>query len=139
MVKTLEEIGANAIEIRHEDEYWAEELANVSIPIINAGAGKLAHPTQSLLDAYTIYEEFGYFQGLNIVIAGDVKHSRVAHSNINMLQKLGANVFVTGAPEFVDETLNIPYLAFDEAVEMCDVLMLLRIQHERHDNQFNVD
>src|SRR5690625_3131908 len=137
-VKTFEAIGANALVIRHEDDYWAEELANVSIPIINAGAGKAAHPTQSLLDAYTIYEEFGYFEGLNIVIAGDIKHSRVAHSNIEMLTTLGANVYVTGAPEFIDESVNVPYMSFDQAVEHCDVLMLLRIQHERHNESFDI-
>jgi len=137
-VKTFEAIGANALVIRHEDDYWAEELANVSIPIINAGAGKAAHPTQSLLDAYTIYEEFGYFEGLNIVIAGDIKHSRVAHSNIEMLTTLGANVFVTGAPEFIDETINVPYISFEQAIKHCDVLMLLRIQHERHNESFDI-
>ena len=133
-VKTFEAIGANIIVIRHEDDNWAEHLQDkVNVPIINAGAGKKDHPTQSLLDADTIYQEFGKFEGLNIVIAGDIKHSRVARSNAFMLRKLGANVFFSGAPEYMDETLDFPFIPIDEAVEMCDALMLLRIQHERHD------
>lgn len=132
--KTFEAIGANVLVIRHEHDEWAKELeSHMSIPIINAGAGKKAHPTQSLLDADTIYQEYGSFEGLNIVIAGDIKHSRVARSNAEMLHKLGANVYFSGAPDFMDETLSYPHISMDEAVEICDVLMLLRIQHERHD------
>lgn len=134
-VKTFEAIGADIVIIRHEDDNWAESLVDkVNIPIINAGAGKKDHPTQSLLDADTIYQEFGRFEGLNIVIAGDIKHSRVAKSNAHMLRMLGANVFLTGAPEFMDETLDFPFISMDKAVEICDVLMLLRIQHERHEH-----
>ncbi|MEI3610964.1 aspartate carbamoyltransferase catalytic subunit [Pseudogracilibacillus sp. SO30301A] len=134
--KTFEAIGANVLVVRHEADDWDKELADkLSIPIINAGAGKKDHPTQSLLDADTIYQEFGRFSGLKIVIAGDIKHSRVARSNAEMLSKLGAQVYFSGAPEFMDESLGYPVLSFDEAVENCDVLMLLRIQHERH-NEF---
>lgn len=133
-IKTFEAIGADIVVIRHGDDDWADELVGtINIPIINAGAGKKDHPTQSLLDADTIYQEFGRFEGVNIVIAGDIKHSRVAKSNAYMFKMLGANVYLTGAPEFIDETLDFPFISIDEAVEMCDVLMLLRIQHERHD------
>lgn len=132
-VKTFEAIGADILIIRHEDDNWANELLpHISIPIINAGAGKAEHPTQSLLDAYTIYQEFKTFEQLNIVIAGDIKHSRVAHSSIKLLHSLGANIYVSGAIEFKDETLDYPYVTMDEAVEIADALMLLRIQHERH-------
>src|SRR5699024_266738 len=106
---------------------------HVSIPIINGGAGKKDHPTQSLLDAYTIYQEFKQFSSLKIVIAGDIKHSRVAHSSLNILEKLGATIYVSGAQEHMDKNSPYPYLAIDEAVEIADALMLLRIQHERHD------
>src|SRR5690625_34284 len=116
--KTLEAIGANLLVIRHQDDDWMDELSSkFSIPIINAGAGKKEHPTQSLLDAYTIYQEFGNFIGLNVVIAGDIKHSRVAHSNAEMLSKLGANIHVTGVPELMDQSLNYPFIPMDEAVE----------------------
>lgn len=131
--KTFEAIGANVLVIRHEADDWIKELnEKLSIPIINAGAGTKDHPTQSLLDAYTIYQEFERFKDLNITIAGDVKHSRVARSNAEMLSKLGANVYFAGAPELMDESLGYPILTIDQAVEQSDVLMLLRIQHERH-------
>lgn len=133
-VKTFEAIGANIVVIRHRDDHWANEIVpHVGIPIINAGAGRLEHPTQSLLDVYTVYQEFGTCKDLNYVIAGDVKHSRVAHSSIKLLQRLGANVFVTGAKEHMDDVGQYPVISMDEAVEIADVLMLLRIQHERHD------
>jgi len=132
--KTFEAIGANILVIRHSDDNWAEALTpHVSIPIINGGAGKKDHPTQSLLDAYTIYQEFKQFSSLKIVIAGDIKHSRVAHSSLNILEKLGATIYVSGAQEHMDKNSPYPYLAIDEAVEIADALMLLRIQHERHD------
>jgi len=133
--KTFEAIGANILVIRHKDDNWAEALTpHVSIPIINGGAGKKDHPTQSLLDAYTIYQEFNHFASLKIVIAGDIKHSRVAHSSLNILEKLGATIYVSGAEEHMDKDSPYPYLPIDEAVEIADALMLLRIQHERHDD-----
>lgn len=133
--KTFEAIGADFLVIRHVDDNWIEELqAGIKIPMINAGSGKKDHPTQSLLDAFTIYQEFGHFDGLQIVISGDIIHSRVARSNAEMLCKLGATVYFSGAEEYYDATLGIPYITMDEAVEVADVLMLLRIQHERHNN-----
>src|SRR5690625_1357420 len=132
--KTFEAIGANVLVIRHESDNWANELeGKIDIPIINGGAGKKAHPTQSLLDADTIYQEFKTFENLNIVISGDIKHSRVAKSNAEMLTKLGANVYFACAPDFRDNSLNYPYITMDEAAEIGDVIMLLRIQHERHE------
>lgn len=91
--KTLEAIGCDALVIRHPQEAYYEELEGLNIPIINGGDGSGSHPTQSLLDIMTIYEKFGTFEGLNIVICGDIKHSRVAKSNCDALTRLGANVF----------------------------------------------
>ncbi len=137
-VRTFEALGANAVVIRHEKEnYYDDLLEGVSIPIINGGDGKGEHPTQSLLDLYTIYQEYGYFEGLTVVIAGDIKHSRVARSNAYILNRLGANVSFTGPESWQDESLVFPYLPIDEAVEQCDVLMMLRIQEERHQNRIN--
>ncbi|HLR66079.1 aspartate carbamoyltransferase catalytic subunit [Virgibacillus alimentarius] len=131
--RTFESIGAQLLVVRHPADNWINEInANVNIPIINGGSGKEEHPTQCMLDLLTIYQEFGYFEGLNIVIAGDIKHSRVARSNANALKKLGVNVYLCAAPNFEDNTLDFPYVTMDEAVELCDALMLLRIQHERH-------
>ncbi|PWA13436.1 aspartate carbamoyltransferase [Pueribacillus theae] len=131
-VRTLEEIGANVVVIRHADECFYHSLkGNISIPIINAGDGCGNHPTQSLLDLMTIRQEFGIFEGLNIAINGDVKHSRVARSNAEVLKRLGANVKFSGPIEWWDASLG-EYIDFDQAVEEADVLMMLRIQHERH-------
>lgn len=136
--RTFESIGAQILIVRHEADEWYKGLnANINIPVINAGAGKTEHPTQSLLDLLTIYQEYGYFEGLNIVIAGDIKHSRVAKSNAHALHKLGANVYFSAAPGFEDPTLDFPYISMDKAAEICDVMMLLRIQHERHES-FNM-
>lgn len=132
-VRTLEAIGADLAIIRHHDDDWMETLTDhISIPIINAGAGKKEHPTQSMLDLFTIYEEFQTFKDLNMTIIGDIKHSRVAHSNAKALEKLGANVHLCAAPNFKDHSLNYPYIDIDQAIKQSDVIMLLRIQHERH-------
>lgn len=132
-VKTFEAIGANMLVIRDSADDWMENIApHVNLPIVNAGAGKAEHPTQSLLDAYTIYKEFKSFEGLNIVITGDIKYSRVAHSNINLLRNLGANVLLSAPDELMDHSLDLPHVSIDEAVKMADCLMLLRVQHERH-------
>jgi len=133
--RTFEAIGANLLVIRHESDNWYKELTGkLSIPVINAGAGTAEHPTQSMLDLMTIYEEYGEFKGLKIAIVGDIKHSRVARSNAMALKKLGAEVYFSAAPGFERESLDFPYISIDEAVEMCDVVMLLRIQHERHES-----
>lgn len=135
-VKTLESIGVNAVVIRHEkDQYFDELVDRVAIPIINAGDGCGHHPTQSLLDLLTIQQEFGSFEGLKIAIIGDIRHSRVARSNADVLTRLGANVVFSGPKIWFDESLleNGKYEEIDSAIETSDVVMLLRIQHERHD------
>lgn len=137
-VKTFEAIGANIFVIRHRDDEWGKDLIpQLSVPVINGGAGKKDHPTQSLLDAYTIFQEFKQIEGLHIVIAGDIKHSRVAHSSADILKKLGAHVYVSGPYEHMDKDGAYPYISIDEAVELADALMLLRIQHERHEGENN--
>jgi aspartate carbamoyltransferase catalytic subunit len=134
--KTFEAIGANILVIRHQDDYWYNSLANrIHIPIINAGAGKAEHPTQCMLDLFTIYQEFTSFKDLKVVISGDIKHSRVAKSNANALRALGAQVFFSGPMHMKDEELDFPFLPMDMAVEVCDVIMLLRVQHERHNQK----
>lgn len=132
--KTFESIGADLLIIRHPSDKWIEELSDLSIPIINAGAGKAEHPTQCLLDLLTIYEEFGSFKNLKVTIAGDIKHSRVAHSNVKALQKLGADVYFSAPPGLEDDSLNIPNLTMDQAAQISDVMMMLRVQHERHND-----
>ncbi|MGG1574474.1 aspartate carbamoyltransferase catalytic subunit [Fictibacillus sp. NRS-1165] len=136
-VRTLEEVGAAAAVIRHSKDRYFDELAGrVRIPIINAGDGCGNHPTQSLLDLLTIQQEFIVLQGLKVVIVGDIRHSRVAKSNAEILDRLGAKVAFSGPKEWYDEeTAENRYLTMNEAVETADVLMLLRIQHERHESK----
>lgn len=130
-VKTLEMIGLDAVVIRaKEDEYYNELLEGINVSVINAGDGAGQHPSQSLLDLYTIYKEFGKFEGLNVTIVGDISHSRVAKSNATALRKLGVNVNFLCPPEWAgDFDANH---SWDGLLETSDVIMLLRIQHERH-------
>jgi aspartate carbamoyltransferase catalytic subunit len=134
-VKTLEAIGVTSIVIRHgQDRYFDELVGKVNIPIINGGDGCGHHPTQSLLDLLTIYQEFGRFSGLKIAIIGDIRHSRVAHSNADTLARLGADVIFSGPNEWFDHhSLSASrFRPIDEAIRESDVVMLLRVQHERH-------
>lgn len=128
-VKTFESIGYDAVVIRHPQDEYFKELENINIPILNAGDGAGNHPTQCLLDLLTMYNEFGRFEGLNVVIAGDIQHSRVAASDKQALEKLGANVVFAGPKEWERE--GYPTMDFDEACQWADVVMMLRIQRER--------
>ena len=130
--KTLESIGVDLLVIRHSQNAYYEELENLNIPIANAGDGSGQHPTQSLLDIMTIYEEYGSFEGLNILICGDIKNSRVARSNFISLISLGANVMFSSPDEWVDDSLDAPYVQIDDVIDQVDIVMLLRVQHERH-------
>ncbi|MDC3416458.1 aspartate carbamoyltransferase catalytic subunit [Aquibacillus salsiterrae] len=134
--RTFESIGASLLVVRHPKDNLVKELAErVSIPVINAGDGKGEHPTQCLLDLLTIYQEYQKFRGLKVAIVGDIKHSRVARSNAFALSTMGADVYLSSRPDWYDETLPYPYIDIDEAIDTCDVIMLLRIQHERHQTE----
>ena len=110
---------------------------NIDAKIVNAGDGAHEHPTQALLDAYSIREKYGEVEGKKVVIVGDILHSRVALSNIYCLQKLGAEVKVCGPsslmPKHLD-TLGVTHFSdLKKALEWCDVANVLRIQLERQD------
>lgn len=131
--KTMEAIGCDALVIRHPEQAFYKELAGLQIPVINAGDGAGDHPTQSLLDLLTIRQEFGRFENLHIVFAGDIKHSRVARTNIEILRRLGARVSVTGPDQWlVTPGEDVQILPMDAAAAQADVLMLTRVQTERH-------
>jgi aspartate carbamoyltransferase catalytic subunit len=138
-VKTIESLGINLVVIRDKKDRYFEELKNIKIPVINGGDGTGNHPSQCMLDLMTIYQEFGKFEGLKVGIVGDVKHSRVANSNAEALRRLGAKVYFSGPEQWFDEgaLINGTYLSVDEMIHEVDVLMLLRIQHERHDSKMN--
>ena len=129
-VKTFESIGADGVVIRHSKDEYFKELENINIPIFNGGDGKTNHPTQSLLDLMTIYEEYGKFEGLKCCIVGDILHSRVAHTNIEIMERLGMEVYISGPEEFNDNSAK--FIPFEEAVKEMDIIMLLRVQFERH-------
>ncbi|MDA9120897.1 aspartate carbamoyltransferase catalytic subunit [Flavobacteriales bacterium] len=113
---------------------------NIDAVIVNAGDGTHEHPTQGLLDAYSIREKYGEVAGKKVVIVGDILHSRVALSNIFALQKLGAEVKVCGPATLIPkhvETLGVTYEPnLIKALQWCDVANMLRIQMERQDVQY---
>lgn len=129
-VRLFECIGHDAVVIRHPENNYFEQLKGVNIPILSGGDGTGNHPTQSLLDLMTIREHFGYFEGLKVAICGDIAHSRVAHSNYEVMQRLGMEVVMCGPEEFKEE--GYPFKSLDEVIGEVDVMMLLRVQHERH-------
>lgn len=139
-VKTIESVGVNIVVIRHQKDAYYDDLKDIKIPIINGGDGKGNHPSQCMLDLMTIYQEFGKFEGLKVGIVGDVKHSRVAHSDSHALETLGAEVYYSGPKEWFDEKdiSKGNYVDLDTLVKEVDVLMLLRIQHERHGDKMNL-
>jgi aspartate carbamoyltransferase catalytic subunit len=98
-------------------------------PVINAGDGTNEHPTQALLDAATIRHRFERIEGLTVAICGDIRHSRVARSNAKLLPRLGAEVRLAGPAELMPD--GIPQLSVDEAIDGADVVMMLRVQRER--------
>ncbi|GMO65073.1 MAG: aspartate carbamoyltransferase catalytic subunit [Endomicrobiia bacterium] len=134
--KTLKAMGADYIIIRHVLAGIPDILArSLDISIINAGDGFHEHPTQGLLDLYTIYERKKRIEGLKVLLVGDILHSRVAKSNIWALTKMGAEVLVSGPSTLIPagiESLGVKvYYNLDEAVKRADVLNILRIQFER--------
>ncbi|MCK8817794.1 aspartate carbamoyltransferase catalytic subunit [Natroniella sulfidigena] len=139
--KTLQALGADAVVIRHGIPGAAKLLAEeINIPVLNAGDGVHEHPTQALLDMYTIMEKRDKIAGQKIAIVGDIKHSRVARSNIWGLNKLGAEVRVIAPKTLLPvevERLGVEvYTDLEEGVKDVDVINLLRIQRERQDKGF---
>lgn len=136
-VRFFESIGVDAMVIRHpQKEYFLDLQDKIETPIISGGDGTGNHPSQSLLDLMTIREEFGSFAGLKVVIVGDVVHSRVAHTNFEVMQKLGMEVYTSGPDIFEEPGYN--FVEFDEIIDKVDVVMLLRVQYERHEKNFNI-
>ncbi|HBR03764.1 MAG TPA: aspartate carbamoyltransferase [Ruminiclostridium sp.] len=133
---TLDSMGTDIIVIRHNQSGAPHLLAkNVQASVINAGDGMHEHPTQALLDMYTMKETFGGIKGLKVAVIGDIYHSRVARSNIIGLTKMGAEVHLyapsTLMPTGIESLGAKAYPTILEAVEDCDVVMGLRVQLER--------
>jgi aspartate carbamoyltransferase catalytic subunit len=134
-VRTLESMGIDAGVIRMKPNGLLAELAQkIKVPLINAGDGNNEHPTQALLDLYTMRKHFGHIRGLHVAIIGDIQHSRVARSNYWALRTLGAKVSLCAPPSMQAPELGeyAPYITMEEAVQ-ADVVMMLRVQMERHE------
>ncbi len=135
-VRTLEAMAADVFVMRHSYPGSAQLVAKyIKGAVLNGGDGAHSHPTQALLDMYTIYEKKGGFKGLKVAIIGDIKHSRVVRSNIEGLTRLGANVVLCGPstllPRYIEKfNVDVTYNV-DEAITDADVVMGLRIQFER--------
>ncbi|MDK8180917.1 aspartate carbamoyltransferase catalytic subunit [Paenibacillus sp. UMB4589-SE434] len=131
-VRTLESMGMDAGVIRLKPAGVLQQLAaQVKIPLINAGDGNNEHPTQALLDMYTMKKHFGELEGLRVAVVGDVEHSRVARSNLWALRKFGAEVDFCAPTNMRANELDVNYITMEEALK-ADVVMMLRVQLERH-------
>jgi len=134
--RTLEAMAPDVIVLRHEASGAPHHLARVcKASIVNAGDGMHEHPTQALLDAFTMVERKGRLQGLRVSIIGDLVHSRVLRSNVLLLTKMGAHVTAAGPatllPLGLDRLGVRVETSMDAAVDSADVVMMLRVQHER--------
>ena len=130
---TLDSMRPDVMIVRHGETGAPHQVAGVAqCPVVNAGDGTGEHPTQALLDALTMRRRKGRIEGLKVAICGDIRHSRVAGSNLKLLPKLGAEVRVVGPPALLPEGGSVPaFTDFDEGIHGCDVVMMLRIQRER--------
>jgi len=135
---TLRAVGAGVIVIRHPNAGAPQLMAaHLDIPVINAGDGMHEHPTQALLDAYTILRHKKTLKGLHVAIVGDIYHSRVARSAMHLLSKFGTRITLCGPPEFLPDmaTTLAPGVEItrtvEEAVHDADAVIVLRVQKER--------
>jgi len=140
-VNNILSMKVDMVVMRHPNPGAAHYLSQrIKAKVINAGDGTHEHPTQALLDAYSIREQLGTIEGKKVVIVGDILHSRVALSNIYCLQKLGAEVMVCGPTTLIPKHMNelgvLVSHNLREALEWCDVANMLRIQLERQDIRF---
>lgn len=138
-LRTMEAMGVTVAVLRHPDDGIFDSLpVDPGLALINAGNGTQAHPTQALLDAFTLGLRWHELAGKTVVIAGDVEHSRVARSSSRLLARLGARVILTGPPSLRPQRDADPsfacarFLPAQEALPLADALMCLRVQRERH-------
>jgi aspartate carbamoyltransferase catalytic subunit len=137
--KTVQAMDPDIIVFRHPDNGSATELASYALPgthVVNAGDGSRAHPSQALLDMMTLQEHFRDLSSVKVLISGDLRHSRVTHSDVIAMRKLGVGEIRLASPLKLrpgEDTLKgaLSYDSFDEALDGVDVVMMLRIQNER--------
>ena len=132
----LDAMGPNAIIVRHQNSGVPQILSNhTQASIINAGDGAHAHPTQALLDLYTLRDNLGNLEGKKVAIVGDIKNSRVANSNISLLSRFGVEVILVAPPHFLPKTSLRTTHKLEEIIDEVDAIMSLRTQTERHSSQ----
>jgi aspartate carbamoyltransferase catalytic subunit len=135
--RNIEAMGLDAIVIRHQERNAPHRLAEaVGCSVLNAGDDSHEHPTQALLDMQAMRQRLGRLQGLTVALVGDVRHSRVARSNLYGLTKMGARPIFVGPPIFTQD-LDVEVETtgdFDSVLPECDVVMMLRVQFERHES-----
>ena len=141
MAKNIEAMNVDMIVVRHRSSGVPKVLADALTPgIINAGDGCRAHPTQALLDMFTIKEKLGKIEGLKVAIIGDILHSRVARSNIEGLTKLGAKVTLCGPSTLIPVGIEVQGVkvthCLEDVLKDSDVLMFLRLQKERQQEKY---
>ena len=128
--RTLNAMRPDCIVVRHRENGAPRRMTQlVDCPIINAGDGTNEHPTQALLDSLALKVRLGRVEGLKVAICGDIRHSRVARSNAKLLPRLGAEVRLAGPPSLMPD--DVPALSIEEAIAGADVVMMLRVQRER--------
>ncbi|GAB3690622.1 aspartate carbamoyltransferase catalytic subunit [Nocardiopsis oceani] len=138
---TLQAMGADGVVIRHSASGAAHRLANwVDGSVLNAGDGTHEHPTQALLDAYTMRDRLGRLEGLRVAVVGDILHSRVARSNVLLLTTLGAHVTLVAPPTLLPVSVHtwpceVSY-DLDDVLPKSDAVMMLRVQAERMQDSF---
>ncbi|HCP41103.1 MAG TPA: aspartate carbamoyltransferase [Cryomorphaceae bacterium] len=140
-VNNILSMKVDMVVMRHPNPGAAEFLSqHVDASIINAGDGAHEHPTQALLDAFSIRERLGNLEGAKVAIVGDILHSRVALSNVLLLKKIGADVMVCGPTTLVPKYMHTLGVRVEHnlqtAIEWCDVVNMLRVQHERQDIKY---
>ena len=138
---TLNAMHPDLIVVRHQDSGAPNLLSQkVNCAVINAGDGTREHPTQALLDALTIINSKGKIEGLRIAICGDIKHSRVARSNIYLMNMLGAEVNVIAPKTLMPDSINQlgvkSFTSMKKGLQSCDIVMMLRLQNERMQGSF---
>jgi aspartate carbamoyltransferase catalytic subunit len=136
-LSTFNALGIDIGIIRHSDDSYIDAVKEkYNFSIINAGAGKFEHPSQSLLDLYTIQEHFQTLENLTITICGDISTSRVASSFIKAMKHFNSKIYLSGPQELMPKECDLPNYCqikdIDKAMAQSDVVMFLRVQHERH-------
>ncbi|MBM3708822.1 MAG: aspartate carbamoyltransferase catalytic subunit [Actinobacteria bacterium] len=140
-VNTIQSMVVDLLIIRHSDSGVLNFISrNINTPVINAGDGKHQHPTQALLDLYTIKKSFKSFKDLKVALVGDIANSRVARSNARLFKRMGMNVSLVSAPMMLPEDMSYfgadIFYCIDDVIKEVDILYMLRMQFERQQRKY---